>query len=117
MISLLRCFGNNHTLAPRGRNMGHKSNTVALCAGWVALLLSGCAVTPPTPLGAGETCYSLTLSLKRLDRKGVQKIAARQNWGETLTAEEKVKADRYNRLLQKYLGARCQITKTAPLGQ
>jgi hypothetical protein len=94
-----------------------KSNAIGrLCAGCGALFLVGCAVAPPTPLGEGETCFSLTLALNRLDQEGVQKIAARQNFGESLTAEEKAKADGYNQLLQKYLAARCQIAKTSPAG-
>lgn len=98
--------------------MSDKSNAIArLCAGCAALLFAGCSVAPPTPLGEDETCYSLTLTLNRLDREGVQKIVARQNSGESLTAEEKAKADGYNQLLQKYLGARCHMTKTAPPGQ
>jgi hypothetical protein len=92
-------------------------NSVArLFAVGTASLLAGCAVTPPTPLGEGETCYSLALNLNRLDREGVQKLVARQNSGETLTAKEKVRADRYNQILQKYLGSGCHITKSAPSG-
>jgi hypothetical protein len=95
-----------------------KSNAIArLCAGCAALHFAGCSVPPPTPLGEGETCYSLILTLNRLDREGVQKIVARQNSGESLTAEEKAKADGYKKLLQRYLRSRCYVTKTAPPGQ
>jgi hypothetical protein len=95
----------------------HKLYIAGLCAGCSALLLSACA-SEPTRLANDESCYSLALDLNRLDRAGVQKLVARQNSGETLSPEDKAKAANYNRLFQRYLGARChQTTSLLPTGQ
>ena len=80
-----------------------------LCAGLV-----GCANESKTggdpgakPLPAGMTCPSLKVDMDKLVSRGVQGlIEGRQN-GRKLTPAQTADADRYNELLNYYLGARC----------
>ena len=90
------------------------STTVFLIGtGFVVLLMSGCA-SPPTPLPAGETCYSLNLTLNQLDREGAPQLVTRQKSGASLTADETAKANKYNQTLQLYIAARCHMTTKPP---
>jgi hypothetical protein len=81
------------------------------------VLVAGCAGNTgggptdpgPTALTGGETCQSIRSDLNRLDREGVQSLVERQNSGQKLAAPQKAKADLYNQLLNKYLGARCHV--------
>jgi hypothetical protein len=85
-----------------------------LAAAVLALALAGCAGNAnsdpgATALSAGETCPSIRSDLSRLDKEGVPALVERQNAGQKLSAAQKAKADLYNRLLDKYLGARCHV--------
>lgn len=86
-----------------------------LAAAVLGLALAGCAGNAnggdpgPTALSAGETCPSIRSDLSRLDKEGVPALVERQNAGQKLSAAQKAKADLYNRLLDKYLGARCHV--------
>lgn len=86
-----------------------------LAAAVIALAMAGCAGNTgpadpgPTTLSAGETCPSIRTNLTQLDREGVPDLVERQNSGKKLSAGQKAKADLYNRLLDKYLGARCHV--------
>ena len=44
-----------------------------------------------------------------MDREGVPSLVEQQNAGKKLAAPQKAKADLYNQLLNKYLGARCHV--------
>lgn len=82
-----------------------------LAAGVLALACAGCAANGgdpgPTTLSDGETCESIRDNLDRLDREGAPAAIEKQNAGKKVSAAEKAQADLYNRLLNKYLGARC----------
>jgi hypothetical protein len=88
-----------------------------LATGALMLLLAGCAGGSagtggdpgPRELSAGETCQSIRSNLNRLDSQGVPSIIERQNSGKKLSPAQKAQADLYNRLLDKYLGARCHV--------
>lgn len=84
----------------------------------VASLLAGCA--EPTykanaadpgarPLPQGATCQSLRTELKVLDGRGVQPHVEALQAGKKLPDAQKVEAERYNQLLNQYLGARCHV--------
>ena len=80
------------------------------------LLLAGCAGNTNTngdpgaqSLAAGETCESIRSNLNKLDKEGVPNLVEKQNSGQKLPAAQKAKADLYNQLLDKYLGARCHV--------
>jgi hypothetical protein len=87
-------------------------------AGTLAVLLAGCAGNTNTnangdpgaqSLSGGETCQSIRTNLNRLDKEGVPSLVEQQNSGKKLGAPQKAKADLYNQLLDKYLGARCHV--------
>ncbi|MFN3626033.1 MAG: hypothetical protein ACK4TP_18515 [Hyphomicrobium sp.] len=81
------------------------------------MLVAGCAGNTgtgsgdpgPQALSGGETCQSIRSNLNRLDKEGVPSLVERQNSGQKLPAAQKAKADQYNQLLDKYLGARCHV--------
>lgn len=85
-------------------------------AGTIAVVLAGCAGNAGGPtdpgaqaLSAGETCQSIRTNLNKLDKEGVPSLVEQQNSGKKLAAPQKAKADLYNTLLDKYLGARCHV--------
>lgn len=41
--------------------------------------------------------------------RGVQNSVEAQSAGRKITAQQKADADRYNQLLEQYLGARCHV--------
>jgi hypothetical protein len=82
--------------------------------GVLALACAGCAASGngdpgPTALSGGETCQSIRDNLNKLDSDGVPALVERQNAGKKMSAAQKAQADLYNRLLNKYLGARCHV--------
>ena len=63
----------------------------------------------PTPLAFGQTCGSIQQELNRLLGRGVQGSVEREAAGKKLTPAAKADVDRYNALLNQYLGARCHV--------
>jgi hypothetical protein len=61
------------------------------------------------PLAPGQTCGSIRQELDRLDAKGVQGKVEAATQGKKLSAVDRADADRYNSLLNQYLGARCHV--------
>lgn len=85
-------------------------------AGILFVVLAGCAGNTgaggdpgPQALSGGDTCQSVRADLNRLDKEGVPALVERQSSGQKLSGAQKDKADLYNRLLNKYLGARCHV--------
>ena len=60
-------------------------------------------------MSGGETCQSIRTNLNKLDTQGVPSLVEQQTSGKKLGAPQKAKADLYNQLLDKYLGARCHV--------
>jgi hypothetical protein len=83
----------------------------------LALLVAGCANDdgPPggdpgaRPLPPGYTCQSVRAELDKLDRSGAQAKVEAASRGGRVSPETKATADRYNLLLNYYLGARCHV--------
>lgn len=81
------------------------------CVLGLCLVLAGCATgdasTDPgaRTLAAGESCDSIRGELKRLDSRGVPALFERAK----LSAAQRADVDRYNHLLNQYLGARCHV--------
>jgi hypothetical protein len=82
----------------------------------LATSLQGCESGPsgyrdpgPRPLPSGQTCDSIRAELNRLDSKGVPAQVERASSGGHLSASQRANVDRYNLLLNQYLGARCHI--------
>jgi hypothetical protein len=78
-----------------------------------ALLLAGCETSGPSggdpgarPLPSGSSCQSIRAELNRMDAQGAQSKVERASKGKVDAATQAV-ADRYNQLLNQYLGARC----------
>ena len=86
--------------------------TSALCLG---LVLGGCAggTSGDQPRGqalpAGQTCQSVRAELDKLDAKGTRSKVEAANRGQKLPSQAQADADRYNELLNTYLGARCHV--------
>lgn len=87
---------------------------VALVAGVVVCaVMAGCAGAPvggdpgAKSLPPGTTCQTLQAELNRMVSRGVQSSIEAQSAGRKLSPQQKADADRYNQLLNQYLGARC----------
>jgi hypothetical protein len=61
------------------------------------------------PLASGQSCGSIRQELDLLDRKGTQAKVEAASAGKKLAAKDKSDVDRYNSLLNQYLGARCHV--------
>jgi hypothetical protein len=90
------------------------SRTVLSVAAVVAIAaLAGCAEGDnfgdpgATTLAPGQTCGSIRAELDALDRKGTQAKVEAASAGKKLSPKDKSDVDRYNSLLNQYLGARC----------
>lgn len=60
-------------------------------------------------LPAGYSCQSVRTELNRLDAKGTQPKVEAAGRGQKLTPQAQADVDRYNYLLNVYLGARCHV--------
>ena len=89
------------------------SGIVVACA-----LLAGCANEGggndngdpgAKPLAAGQTCQSVRAELNKLDAKGAQSKVEAASQGKKLPPAQQAEVDRYNELLNQYLGARCHV--------
>lgn len=85
---------------------------VAVAAAVVAL--SGCAgepggYGPNSPKLAGSSCQGIKAELNRLDSRGVPGLVEARNAGKKLSAQQAADVDRYNSLLQQYLGGKCHV--------
>ncbi len=58
------------------------------------------------PLPSGQSCQSVRAELNKMDSQGAQSKVERATQGKADAASKAV-ADRYNSLLNQYLGARC----------
>ena len=61
------------------------------------------------PLASGQSCGSIRGELDQLDRRGTQGKVEAASQGKKLSAKDKSDVDRYNTLLNQYLGARCHV--------
>ena len=58
---------------------------------------------------AGQSCQSVRAELNRLDAKGTQSKVEQASRGNKLPPPQQAEVDRYNQLLNVYLGARCHV--------
>jgi hypothetical protein len=77
-------------------------------------LLAGCAADGygdpgAAPLAAGQSCGSIRQELNKLDAKGTQGKVEAASQGKKLAPGAQADVDRYNYLLNQYLGARCHV--------
>ncbi len=78
------------------------------------LAFTGCSAEPtgprdpgPVKLAQGETCDTIRAELDSLDRKGAPGFYQLRDSGKKLTADQDAVVSSYDRLLNRYLGARC----------
>ena len=77
-------------------------------AALVITALAGCESGPQgQSLPYGTSCGSIRAELRKLDNRGVPSKVEAVNAGRRVSAKDKQLADRYNQLLNNYLGARC----------
>lgn len=69
------------------------------------------------PLAAGQSCGSIRQELNRLDAKGTQAKVEALSQGKKLSPADRADADRYNLLLNQYLGARCHVQEAGAGGR
>lgn len=87
---------------------------VSIAIGMAAL--AGCAESASTsgdpgalPLAGGQSCGTIRQELNRLDSKGTQSKVEAATAGKKLAPAAQADVDRYNSLLNQYLGARCHV--------
>jgi hypothetical protein len=87
----------------------------SLCAAIAIAALAGCESDGyngdpgAQPLASGQSCGSIRQELDALDRKGAQGKVEAATQGKKLAPKDKADVDRYNTLLNQYLGARCHV--------
>ena len=89
--------------------------TLAVLAA-AGLMLAGCSDgnsmggdPGPVPLAMGQSCGSIQQELNRLLGRGVQGNVERASSGKPISPAARADVDRYNALLNQYLGARCHV--------
>ena len=94
------------------RTRALRATAAALTAAALGACASGEATTGdpgPRSLPVGQNCQSIRQELNRLDARGVPaKVEAAQS-GRKLSGADRSDVDRYNGLLNSYLGARCHV--------
>ena len=90
-----------------------KRCTVIAAAAVLAVGLAGCESSNSKggdpgalALPPGQSCQTLRAELNKMDSQGAQSKVERASRGKVDPATQAV-ADRYNQLLNQYLGARC----------
>lgn len=88
----------------------------ALAALSLTVLVAGCASGGSTggdpgavAMPAGQSCQSVRAELNRLDAKGTQSKVEAASRGTKLPPAQQADVERYNQLLNLYLGARCHV--------
>ena len=61
------------------------------------------------PMPPGYSCQSVRAELNRLDAKGIRPKVEAAGSGRSIPASARAEVDRYNYLLNVYLGARCHV--------
>ena len=95
------------------RTVSRAIKVVAVAATVAAL--AGCASDGPDgdpgamPLASGQSCGSIRQELNRLDSRGTPSKVEAASQGKKLPAAAQAEVDRYNSLLNQYLGARCHV--------
>lgn len=82
----------------------------------LAALAAGCAAqsAPYGDPGAralppGQSCQSIRAELNKLDSRGVPAKVEAASRGQKVSPQSQADVDRYNQLLNYYLGARCHV--------
>ena len=80
-------------------------------------VLAGCASSSggrvPVGFSSGGDCRSVKTELHQMDAQGVPGMIQSEQGGAHVSAVAKGKIDRYNYLLEEYLGNDCQLPPSA----
>jgi hypothetical protein len=94
----------------------HRKLRILGIAAAAGMVVAGCAEggglggdPGPIPLASGQSCGSIQQEMNRLLGRGVQGSVERAASGKKLTPAAQADVDRYNSLLNQYLGARCHV--------
>lgn len=93
-----------------GRRLGPLA-VLALAAGLAGCAAQGAPGGDPgaRPLPAGQSCQSIRGELNKLDSRGVPAKVEAVSAGRKVSAQDKADVERYNQLLNWYLGGRCHV--------
>ena len=61
------------------------------------------------PLPAGYTCQTVRAELNKMDGRGVPSKVERATAGQQLSPADRADVERYNQMLNYYLGGRCHV--------
>jgi hypothetical protein len=82
----------------------------------IAAGLAGCASNAgpygdpgARPMPPGYSCQSVRAELNRMDARGIRPKVEAASAGQKLSPQNQADVDRYNYLLNVYLGARCHV--------
>ena len=95
------------------RERGRSAGLALVGVMFAVAMLAGCAGgnTGGDPgamaMPAGQSCQTVRAELNRLDAKGTQSRVEAASRGANLPPAQRADVDRYNQLLNLYLGARC----------
>jgi hypothetical protein len=96
--------------------VGIRTSSIAVAAfALIAVGVAGCANTGTggdpgaMAMPAGQSCQSVRAELNRLDAKGTPSKVEAAGRGARLSPAARADVDRYNQLLNLYLGARCHV--------
>ncbi len=106
-----------YSCKPVEGNVGLRSSALLVAAiGLVGVAVSGCASGNAAngdpgamAMPSGSSCQSVRGELNRLDSKGTPSRVEAASRGGRLSAAQQAEVDRYNQLLNLYLGARCHV--------
>ena len=90
----------------------HKQGLSLLAVVTCGAVLAGCASSggrQPVGFTNGGDCRSVKSELHQLDTQGVPAMIQAQAAGSRVSGPSKSKIDRYNYLLEEYLGNDCQL--------
>jgi hypothetical protein len=79
----------------------------------VAVLMAGCATQTsgrvPVGFASGGDCQTVRGELRKLDGMGTPGQIQARSAGQRMSADVNARIDRYNYLLEEYLGNNCQL--------
>lgn len=81
------------------------------CLGLAACAAGNAAGGDPGAIAmpAGQSCQTVRAELNRLDSRGTPSRVEAASRGARLAPAQQAEVDRYNQLLNMYLGARCHV--------
>jgi hypothetical protein len=111
LVDCTRLTRGSDTNQTRNFMMLKFTSAVFIVAGTVAL--AGCESSKSNgdpgarPLPPGASCQSIRADLNKMDSQGAQSTVEASTQGRKLSPQQQAVVDRYNGLLNQYLGARC----------